>query len=126
MTGCIVMIFVKHHHPGMQRSLTSALAIWGYESIEINDICRLYNLAASAGPSVLLLGLTRPITDTISDLKILGANQDTAVIPVIILARIDEPWDRDLCLVSGAFAYFGGDWKLADLRSQLQIALCAS
>ncbi len=125
MTGCIVMIFVKHPDCGMRRALTRALAIWGYESIKIDDICHLYDLADSVGPSVLFLGLTSPITDTISDLKILAANQDTAVIPVIILARIDEPWDRDLCILSGAFAYFGGDWKLADLRSQLQIALCA-
>ena len=119
------MIFVKHHDSGMRRALTRALTIWGYESIDFDAICRLYDLADSVDPSVVLLGLTSPITDTISDLKMLSSNQDTAVIPVIILARIDEPWDRDLCLMSGAFAYFGGDWTLADLRSQLQIALSA-
>ncbi len=117
------MIFVKHHDVGMRRALTRALAIWGYESIEIDDICRLYDLAESADPSGVLLGLTRPITDTLSDLEKLAANQETAAIPVIVLAGIDEPWDRDLCLMSGAFAYFGGDWTLADLRDQLQIAL---
>jgi len=122
--GCIVMIFVKHPGCGMRRALTRALAIWGYESIEINEICRLYNLGASADPSVVLLGLSSPITDTISFLEMLAANPDTATIPAIILAASDESRDRELCLASGAFAYLGGNWTLADLR--IQIALCLS
>ena len=126
MTSGIGMIFLKHHDEGMRQALIRALDIWGYETMEITDACRLRSLAAPADPSVILLGLTSPITETLSVLEMLAANPDTATIPVIILAWSDEPRDRDLCLASGAFAYLSDNWTFAYLRSQLQIALCVS
>ncbi len=112
-------VLIKHYDEGMRRAIARALSIWGYQSLETDDIQYVYELAAAESPSIIVLD---PVAGTLAALSMLSASRETASIPVIILSSSDDPQYERLCRQEGAFDYLGR-WTLADLRNRLQMAL---
>ena len=113
-------VLVKHYDEGMRRALARALSIWGYLSLETDDIHCVCELAAAESPSIILLD---PMTGTLEALNMLSAGRETASIPVIILSSNDDLQYERLCKQEGAFDYLGNGWTLADLRKGSRLAL---
>ncbi len=115
-------ILFKHDDEGMRQAIGRALGTWGYLSLEAANVHCLYEQAISENPSIILLDLMIPVTDTLAALKLLSACQNRAI-PVIILSNSDDPQHELLCRQEGAFDYIGRGWTLQNLRNSIQIAL---
>ena len=118
----MTMILFKHDDEGMRQAIGRALGTWGYLSLEAANVHCLYEQAISENPSIILLDLRIPVTDTLAALKLLSASQNMAI-PVIILSNSDDPQHELLCRQEGAFDYIGRGWTLQNLRNSIQIGL---
>ena len=117
-------ILVVDDVPENVRLLEVVLASRGYDVVSAGDGHTALELARSAAPDLVLLDVVMPGLDGYTVCRQLRKNEETAVLPVIMLTASDSP-EKTQALEAGADDFiakpFNHDELFARVRSLLRI-----
>lgn len=96
-------ILVVDDEPVIVKLLTVTLEKYGYEVVSASDGGEAISKVALDGPDLILLDINMPGMDGFQALEILKKDEDTAMIPVVMLTGMHKDRDDRLrCLELGA------------------------
>jgi len=89
-----------------QRSLYVALlAGVGYRVLEASDGAEAVEIARQERPGLVLMDVTMPGTSGWNAVRTLKQDQETHMIPIIVVTGLASAWDRDASIASGCDEY---------------------
>lgn len=102
-----------------QKLLTDVLQADGYATLTAENGERAIEMARSAKPGLILMDIQMPVLDGLSAVKVLKADHDTRLIPVIVITASVMRGDRDRLLEAGFDGYLGKPISIKELRAEV-------
>jgi CheY-like chemotaxis protein len=95
----------------------------GYEVERASDGAEAVSKAAARPPGLILMDVHMPVMDGLQAIRSLRADDRLARVPIVALAALAMPGDRENCVQAGATGYLEKPVDLATLAASVASAL---
>jgi len=113
------LILIADDDAKHRKLLTDVLQADGHATLAVENGERAIEMARSAKPSLILMDIQMPVLDGLSAVKVLKADCDTRLIPVIAVTALVMRADRKLILAAGFDGYMGKPVSIKELRAKV-------
>ena len=113
------LILIADDDPKHRKLLTDVLQAEGHATLTAENGERAIEMARSAKPGLILMDIQMPVLDGLSAVKVLKADRDTRLIPVIAVTALAmrEDWKR--MLAAGFDGYLSKPISIKELRDEV-------
>lgn len=118
-------ILVVDDSPDVRLALVTILENAGHDVVEAEDGDKVFDLAISETPNLVLLDVMMPRVNGLDALVTLKANTQTNPIPVIMVTAKSRPEDMAMARSLGAIEYITKPWTDGDVELRVDWALAA-
>lgn len=119
MTGEQILV-VEDNEKNM-KLVRDVLQASGYRMLEARTGGQGVELAIEHRPDLVLMDIRLPDIDGVEALRLLRANEDTALVPVLALTAQAMQGDRERFLAAGFNGYFSKPVDIADLVATVKL-----
>ena len=91
----------------------------GHATLTAENGERAIEMARSAKPSLIFMDIQMPVLDGLSAVKVLKADRDTQLIPVIAITALAMRDDRERMLAAGFDGYLSKPISIKELRAEV-------
>ena len=113
------LILVADDDAKSRKFLTDVLQADGYATLTAENGERAIELARSAKPGLILMDIQMPVLDGLSAVKVLKADRDMRLIPVIAITALAMRDDRTRMLAAGFDGYLSKPISIKKLRAEV-------
>lgn len=99
--------------------LADVLQADGHATLTAESGERAIELARSAKPGLILMDIQMPVIDGLSAVKVLKADHDTRLIPVVAITALAMHDDRDRMLAAGFDGYLSKPASVKEICSEV-------
>ncbi len=118
-------ILVVDDSPDVRLALVTILENAGHDVVEAEDGDKVFDLAISETPNLVLLDVMMPRVNGLDALVTLKADTQTSPIPVIMVTAKSRPEDMAMARSLGAVEYITKPWTDGDVELRVDWALAA-
>ena len=118
-------ILVVDDSPDVRLALVTILENAGHDVVEAEDGDKVFDLAISETPNLVLLDVIMPRVNGLDALVTLKADTQTSPIPVIMVTAKSRPEDMAMARSLGAVEYITKPWTDGDVELRVDWALAA-
>ena len=118
--GCMVKVMIVEDDVQASTFLAEILTTEGYVPIVVNESSRAMGMANATLPDAFLLDLMMPEPDGFRLCRMLRANPNFFVSPIIIVTALDDTDSRIVAFGAGANDYIVKPFHINELTSKLQ------
>ena len=113
------MILIADDDAMIRKLFTDVLQDEGYATLAAENGERAIEMARSAKPGLILMDIQMPLIDGLSAIRVLRADRDTRLIPVIAVTALamHEDWKR--MLAAGFDGYLSKPISIKELRAEV-------
>ena len=116
-------ILVVDDSPDVRLALVTILENAGHDVVEAEDGDKVFDLAISETPNLVLLDVMMPRVNGLDALVTLKADTQTSPIPVIMVTAKSRPEDMAMARSLGAVEYITKPWTDGDVELRVDWAL---
>lgn len=113
------LILIVDDDANYRKLLADVLKAEGYATLTAENGERAIAMARSAKPRLILIDVQMPVLDGLSAVKVLKADRDTRLIPVIAITALAMRDDRKRILAAGCDGYLSKPVSIKDLRAEV-------
>ncbi len=121
----MVRLLVVDDSPDVRLALVTILENAGHDVVEAEDGDKVFDLAISETPNLVLLDVIMPRVNGLDALVTLKADTQTSPIPVIMVTAKSRPEDMAMARSLGAVEYITKPWTDGDVELRVDWALAA-
>ncbi len=121
----MVRLLVVDDRPDVRLALVTILENAGHDVVEAEDGDKVFDLAISETPNLVLLDVIMPRVKGLDALVTLKADTQTSPIPVIMVTAKSRPEDMAMARSLGAVEYITKPWTDGDVELRVDWALAA-
>jgi two-component system phosphate regulon response regulator PhoB len=121
----LVRLLVVDDSPDVRLALVTILENAGHDVVEAEDGDKVFDLAISETPNLVLLDVIMPRVNGLDALVTLKADTQTSPIPVIMVTAKSRPEDMAMARSLGAVEYITKPWTDGDVELRVDWALAA-
>jgi two-component system phosphate regulon response regulator PhoB len=121
----LARILVVDDSPDVRLALVTILENAGHDVVEAEDGDKVFDLAISETPNLVLLDVMMPRVNGLDALVTLKADTQTSPIPVIMVTAKSRPEDMAMARSLGAVEYITKPWTDGDVELRVDWALAA-
>src|ERR1035437_4028154 len=113
------LILIADDDAKHRKLLTDVLQAEGYATLTAENGELAIKTARTAKPSLILMDIQMPLLDGLSAIKVLKADRDTRLIPVIAVTALAMREDYKRMLAAGFDGYLSKPFSLKELRDEV-------
>ncbi len=121
----MVRLLVVDDSPDVRLALVTILENAGHDVVEAEDGDKVFDLAISETPNLVLLDVIMPRVNGLDALVTLKVDTQTSPIPVIMVTAKSRPEDMAMARSLGAVEYITKPWTDGDVELRVDWALAA-
>ncbi|MEE3715855.1 response regulator [Tumidithrix elongata RA019] len=114
-----LILLVDDNEANVQ-SISSYLIAKGFRFISAKDGGEAIALARTENPNLILMEIQTPSIDGLEAIRLIRAESQLNNVPIIAMAALSTPSDRERCLAAGASDYLAKPFKLKQLVNFIQ------
>lgn len=116
-------ILIVDDHPSAVEILTERLEHLGYETVSAGNGQEALEKVAAEAPDLILLDVMMPIMDGFTVCRILKGNEETRLIPIVIMTALDKVDERIQGIEAGADDFLTKPVNAQELVARIQTTL---
>lgn len=116
-------VLLVEDHPGNIRTFVDYLTAKGFQVEVARDGHEAIVKCRALAPAAILMDVQMPVLDGLSVTRLLRAEPQFALTPIIGLTALAMPGDRERCLEAGMTDYLAKPARLSDVLAALERCL---
>jgi len=116
-------IMVVDDDPEFTALYKASLTLMGYEAVLENHSSRAMELAYDARPDIIILDLMMPEPDGFQLTRMLRADPEFALTPILIITALNNEDSRIVAMGSGATDFLSKPFHIDELKRRLKFLL---
>lgn len=114
------LILIADDDAKHRKLLSDVLQAHGYATLTAENGERAIEMARSAKPGLILMDIQMPVLDGLSAVKVLKADRDTQLIPMIAITALAMRDDRERMLAAGFDEYMSKPISIKKLCAEVK------